>query len=47
MDNASFHRSHVVRDELLKKNNNFLFCVRYNPQTNPMPHQMNRCIHNG
>ena len=36
MDNASFHRSHVVRDELLKKNNKILFCVRYNPQTNPI-----------
>ena len=36
MDNASFHRSHVVKNELLKKNNKILFCVRYNPQTNPI-----------
>ena len=36
MDNASFHRSHIVRDELHKKNNSILFAVRYNPQTNPI-----------
>ena len=30
------NRLYVVRDELLKKNNKILFCVRYNPQTNPI-----------
>lgn len=45
MDNASFHRSKEVKEAIQATGNKLLYCVRYNPQTNPIEEMFSQLKH--
>lgn len=45
MDNASFHRSKEVKEAIQASENKLLYCVRYNPHTNPIEEMFSQLKH--
>jgi len=43
MDNAAIHRSKEVKAYLLKKSQQILYNVPYNPETNPIEQMFGKC----